>query len=236
MVSLRRLSSLALLCVLLFVFPADGQPGSIVIGFAGGFVAHDNSIHGEVQLAARLRDNPPSNAQVRMFENHRGQQARQEVLRLLDTDRDGMLSPAEKGGARIAIYGHSWGASEAVTLARSLDRDGIPVILTVQVDSVQKIGEDDASIPANVAQAVNFFQLDGLLHGRPRIHAADASRTEILGNLQFGYKGKSVSCGGYSWLARTFMRPHVEIESDPAVWGQVEHLIRSKLQLAPPEW
>jgi hypothetical protein len=213
-------------------FPTIGEagpPGLIVIGFVGGFVAHDSKIHNEVQLAARLHNDYPSGLQVRMFENHRGRQAFQEVLGLLDADRDGTLSSAEKSNARIAIYGHSWGASEAVTLARLLEQSQIPVLLTVQVDSVQKPGEDDAWIPANVTQAVNFYQVDGLLHGRSQIRAADSSRTQILGNFQFAYKKKTLSCEGYSWFARTFMRPHIEIESDPAVWQQVESLIRSKL-------
>ncbi len=135
----------------------------------------------------------------------------------------------EKRSARIAIYGHSWGASEGVTLARALRRDGIPVLLTVQVDSVQKLGENDAWIPANVAQAVNYYQSDGILHGRSRIRASDAARTEILGNFRFDYKTTPVSCAGYPWFARLFMRPHIEIESDPAVWQKVESLIRSTL-------
>jgi hypothetical protein len=60
---------------------------------------------------------------------------------------------AENGSARIAIYGHSWGASETVTLARELERDGIPVVLTIQVDSVPKPGQNDIWIPGNVSQA-----------------------------------------------------------------------------------
>ncbi|HUB81680.1 MAG TPA: hypothetical protein VMB03_22935 [Bryobacteraceae bacterium] len=218
------MASLVFLCAGL----ARGAP--IVIGFAGGFVAHDNSIHGEVQLAARLRREFGAGAQVRMFENHRGEQARREVIRLLDTDRDGTLSPQEKSAARIVIYGHSWGASETIALARSLARDQIPVALTVQVDSVEKPFEDDASIPPNVAQAVNYYQAEGFLHGRALIHAADRSRTQILGNFRISYKDKPVSCPGYSWFARTFMKQHIEIESDPAVWGQVESLIRAKLK------
>jgi hypothetical protein len=225
---LRRVAGLFLLSS---VSICAGHTAPIVIGFVGGFVARDNPVHCEVQLAARLRE--VSGVDVRMFENRRGEEARQEVLRLLDTDGDGRLSDEEKHKARIAIFGHSWGASEAVTLARALARDGILVLLTVQVDSVQKRGEDDASIPANVVQAVNFYQLDGVLHGRARIRAADSSRTEILGNYQFEYKDRPVSLEGYSWFARTFMKSHIEIESDPAVWGRVESLIRAKLQLAP---
>ena len=222
---------LVMLCADLSAFANDLRlPATdIVIGFVGGMVGHTNAIHSEVQLAARLREDYPSGVQVRMFENRHGREARREILALLDANHDGGLSEAEKDRARIIIYGHSWGASETVTLARALGRRGIPVLLTIQVDSVAKPGENDRSIPANVAQAVNFYQRDGLLHGEPRIYADDSSRTRILGNFRFGYKAHPVDCAGYPWYARLFMRPHIEIESDPVVWSRVESLIRLKL-------
>jgi hypothetical protein len=164
-----------------------------------------------------------------MFENHSGRQAYQEIMRLLDSDHDGNLSTDEKRDARIIVYGHSWGASETVTLARSLQKESVPVLLTIQVDSVWKPGADDKLIPSNVAQAINFYQLDGLLHGQRQIVAADPLHTEILGNFQLDYKTNHVNCDGYPWFARTFMRPHIEIESDPRVWNQIESLIRAKL-------
>ncbi|HUO29813.1 MAG TPA: hypothetical protein VMU80_11395 [Bryobacteraceae bacterium] len=209
---------------------AQPAPEPIVIGFAGGMVHADDTVHGEVRLATRLRDDSP-NVQVRMFENRRGPEARREVIRLLDVDHDGTLSNAEKQVARIAIYGHSWGASETLELARSLGREGIPVLLTVQVDSIAKFGQNDNSIPANVAQAANFYQRHGLLRGRARIHAADSSRTRILGNFEFNYMHHAVRCDGYPWYAKLFMKPHIEIESDPNVWRQVETLIVSRLRL-----
>jgi hypothetical protein len=180
-------------------------------------------------MANRLSKDYPEDLQVRVYENHRAHDAGKEIRRLLDTNGDGTLSAAEKGSARIAIYGHSWGASETVSLARELARDGIPVLLTIQVDSVRKPGQNDAWIPANVGQAINFYQSDGVLHGLPQIRAVDTSRTQILGNFKFDYKTKPVSCEGYPWYARLFMKPHIEIESDPAVWQQVESLIRSRL-------
>jgi hypothetical protein len=228
-------STAVFLLLTCFSFPAKcatpeaAQPGTIVIGFLGGFVGRANKIHNEVQLAERLMQAYPSGLAVRMFENHHGRRARLEILRLLDTNGDGSLSDAEKRGARIAIYGHSWGASEAVTLARALGRDKIPVLLTIQVDSVRKFGEDDGVIPANVSQAVNFYESNGLLHGRPEIRASDESRTRILGNFRYDYKAKPLGCEGYPWFARHFMRPHIEIESDPVVWQRVENLIRSMI-------
>jgi hypothetical protein len=211
---------------------ASPSPSVIVIGFVGGFVHHDDTVHREVQLAAHLRKDYPTGMEIRVFENHLSRQAHQEILRLLDSDHDGALSAEEKLKARIILYGHSWGASEAVTMARTLQKEEVPVLLTIQVDSVSKLGTDDRSIPANVAQAVNFYQLNGLLHGRRQILAADPSRTQILGNFQFDYKTNPVNCDGYPWYARIFMKPHIEIESDPSVWDRIESLIRSKLPSA----
>lgn len=236
---------LCLVCSLLFVSdtsssrlpPAPERAGSssappvIVIGFVGGYVRHDDRFHTEVQLADRLREEYASGISVQTFENHRGKEAHETVLRLLDSNGDGDLSPEEKQNARVIIFGHSWGASETVELARQLEKDGVPVVLTIQVDSVQKRGENDALIPANVSQAVNFYQLDGLLHGQREIRAANPARTRILGNFRSDYKDKPMTCGQYPWYDRLLMRPHIQIECDPAVWKQVESLIRLNLSL-----
>jgi hypothetical protein len=49
---------------------------------------------------------------------------------------DGNLTAGERQNARIIIYGPSRGGSEAIKLARDLEKDSIPVLLTVQVDSI----------------------------------------------------------------------------------------------------
>jgi len=201
----------------------------IVIGFVGGFVAHDNMVHSPVQIAAHLRDAHPGGVFVKVFENHRREKAHQEILNLLDTHHDGKIPAGEKEKARIILYGMSWGGSETVTLAKELEGEGIPVLLTVQVDSVAKIRQNDEVIPANVAEAANFYQSDGLLRGQPKIHAADEKRTRILGNFRMEYKSKKIRCDKYPWYQKAFAKYHTDIECDPAVWGQVESLIGSKL-------
>jgi hypothetical protein len=205
---------------------------AIVIGFVGGFIRHDNIVHSEVQLAARLRKEYAGSADVEIFENRNGEKAYRKIFTLLDANHDGSLSNEEKRSARIIIYGHSWGASEGITLARRLEKDGIPVLLTIQVDSIAKIGETDEFIPANVAQAINFYQLDGILHGEAVIRAADATRTQILGNFKFSYQAIPYNCANYPWHNRIFMKAHTQIECDPKVWSQVESLIRNHLQPA----
>jgi hypothetical protein len=206
-----------------------GLPPAMVIGFVGGFVKHNASAHSTVQVVDHLRNEYPAGVYVEAFENHRRQDAYREILRRLDLNKDGTLSTEEKRNARIIIFGHSWGASETVTLARKLEKDGIPVLLTIQVDSVSKIGQNDSVIPANVGQAVNFYQPDGIIHGRPQIRAADPARTEIVGNFRFDYKTNPISCEGYPWFDRVLVKAHTEIECDPKVWDQVESLIYSKL-------
>ena len=161
------------------------MPPVIVFGFLGGLVRHDDPVHDEVRLAARLRKAYPSGVDVETFENYHGENARKKILALLDTDHDGTLTDGEKQEARIILYGHSWGASEAITVARELESDSVPVLLTIQVDSVSKFRQNDAIIPANVERAANFYQPDGFIHGQSEIRAADPARTKIIGNFKF---------------------------------------------------
>jgi hypothetical protein len=201
----------------------------IVIGFVGGFISHDNLVHSEVQLAARLRKAYPSDMDVETFESYNGEKARKAVMRYLDINHDGTLTPEEKRNARVIIYGHSWGGSESIALARSLERSGIPVLLTIQVDSVAKIRQNDEIIPGNVAQAANFYQTNGHLHGRTLIRAADPARTRILGNFRFDYARSAYNCSAYPWYDRLLSKAHTQIECDPIVWKQVEALIRTEV-------
>ena len=204
-------------------------PRVLVIGFVGGFVKHDNLVHSEVQLAARLRKAYPLGVDVETFESYHGEKAWGKVRSFLDTNHDRTLTTAEKSDARIIIYGHSWGGSEAISLARKLEKNGIPVLLTIQVDSVSKIRQNDATIPANVAQAANFYQTNGRLHGQPGIRAADPTRTHIIGNIRFDYRQSEYNCSAYPWYDRVFSKAHTQIECDPSVWKQVESLIRTEL-------
>ena len=206
-----------------------GSPPVIILGFVGGFVRHDNPYHSEVQLAARLRRRYATGTVVETYSNHSGKSAYRRILELLDTDHDGNLSAEEKRSAQIILYGHSWGASETIDLARRLQADAIPVLLTVQVDSVSKPGQNDRVVPANVAQAANFYQDHGLLQGKSEIRAADPHRTQIDGNFRFDYANVPYHCAGYPWYDRIFTKAHTQIESDPKVWAQVEGLIQSAL-------
>jgi hypothetical protein len=54
---------------------ASAAPPVIVIGFVGGFIRHDDPVHSEVQLAARLRKAYPTGVDVETFESYHGENA-----------------------------------------------------------------------------------------------------------------------------------------------------------------
>ena len=203
---------------------------TIVIAFVGGFANPHDLKHPEVLFAALLRQHYGPGLETQVFSNHDRNSALHYVLRLLDTNHDGIISDQEKKNARIVIYGHSWGASETVAFARTLQHCSIPVLLTVQLDTVGKWGQRPSRIPSNVRSAVNFFQSEGLLHGQSKIFAADKTQTEIIGNFRSRYADHPINCSNYPWLVRTFNKPHHEIENDPGVWDQIALLIDSKIE------
>jgi Lipase (class 3) len=206
----------------------DVPVSAIVIGFVGGFVRHDDARHGPVQLGQRMQRTLARGTYVRVFENRRRKQAYEAIVALLDGNHDGVLSAEEKARARIVLYGHSWGAAAAVLLARDLEREQIPVLLTVQVDSVRKFWQKDSVIPANVMEAVNFYQTHGLIHGRAKITAADPTHTQILGNYLQDYRKTPVDCGGGSWF--NHLTPsHAQSECDPQVWSRIGEMVRQRL-------
>ncbi|HSY70086.1 MAG TPA: hypothetical protein VK813_15655 [Edaphobacter sp.] len=204
----------------------------IIIGFVGGFVSRDDTKHPEVQFAAYLRDRYPT-IHAEVFGNHHGGKALDQVVRLLDTNHDGVLSSIEKQQSTIIIYGHSWGATETVEFAGKLEQMGIPVALTIQIDTIAKPGHKVSEVPPNVANAINFYQTEGPLHGAPKIVAVDPARTNIIGNIHMTYENRPINCDNYSWYSRTLNKPHHKIENDFRVWDELASLINSDLPGAP---
>jgi hypothetical protein len=211
--------------------PAVGkmQIDSVVIGFLGGFVARNDARHTTVQIAQHLRTEYNGNVRVATFENRNLTEAHQMVLDLLHEQYATSSVARPTRELNVVLYGHSWGASAVVALARLLDKDKIQVALTLQVDSVAKPFQNDSVIPSNVVHAANFYQSDGFPRGQSTILAADPARTKILGNFQFDYRGNIVDIGNLPWYNRVFMKRHIQIECDPVVWQRVEELIREEL-------
>jgi hypothetical protein len=199
----------------------------------GGFVRRDDARHPAVKFVNQLREQYRGMVDARVFENRKYREAYEVIRQRLDADHDGKLSEGEKNPARILLFGTSWGGSAVVYLARRLNEDGIPVLLTVQIDSVAKIGHDDSVIPPNVHQAVNYYQTRGWIRGRRRIVAEDPAHTKILGNFLLSYDKDPVTCDNFPWYDYIVTRTHVESECDPKVWSDVSALVKRELPEQP---
>lgn len=208
--------------------PAPLPRGSmVVVGFLGAWERWDDDRRSVRKLALRLREPGLPRLYVETAGNHDRKRVRQILLKSLDRDGNGKLSREEAESVAFVFYGQSFGGAAAVYLARDFERYGVPVRLTVQVDSV---GRRDHLIPANVARALNLYQRDpGPIRGEPRIRAADPSRTAILGNLPFSYLFREVDMSDYPAIARRIGLSHWKMDNDPAVWAIVEAAIRAEI-------
>jgi len=202
---------------------------AIIFGFVGGFVKPNDMKHPEVLFAKYIQSRYGAGVHVGIFGNHEGTKAIEDLTLFLDANKDSFLSADEKERTKIILFGHSWGASQVLSFARELQTRGIPVALTIQVDSVKKFGQNDHMVPANVARAVNFYQRKGFTPGQPLIVPADATRTNILGNFQMKYESHQVNCDNYRWLSRVFNKAHHQIENDPQIWDKIASLIDSEV-------
>jgi hypothetical protein len=203
---------------------------TLVIGFLGGREPWNHPNRGVTRLARKLRERNPSLAGVHVetVENMKRGLALRLVREALDRDADGTLSDTERAGARVIVYGQSFGGAAVVKFAKQLEELNIPVLLTVQVDSV---GAGDAVIPANVRAAANFYQSEGLfVRGEREIRAADPQRTKILGNFHFSYRNKHVPVSDVLWIKKVFVSTHLKMDFDPEMWAQVETLILEAIQ------
>jgi hypothetical protein len=201
---------------------------TLVIGFLGGWDKWDEPKRGVRKFAVRLRAKNLTGVHVETVENHRGEIALELVKKAFDRDGDGQLSAEEAGKARLIIFGQSFGGAAVNKLCKELQPLGVPVLLAVQIDSV---GVDDADVPPNVRRAANFFQRDDyfFIRGERQLRAQDPTRTEILGNYQFKYRGKKVDLSDGRWYQKMFRNAHVKMEQDPEVWAAVEKLILEEI-------
>ena len=194
----------------------------LIIGFLGGRKKFDTPNRGVTRLAQQLRDLNLPGVNVEVVENRRRYLALELIRKALDTNGNGWLEPEERTTPRVILYGQSFGGAAVVKLARDLHLLGVPVLLSVQVDSV---GRGDGVIPGNVRMAVNLFQSDGLfIRGEAPIRAADPQRTRIE-NIRFHYDGKDIPVSDILWIKYLFLGAHTKMDFDPAVWDRVEQII-----------
>ncbi len=200
----------------------------LVIGFMGGVEAWDADKYTVSKLALKLRSLDLPDVHVETVENRQEKLALRLIQNALDRNGDGNLDEEERASACVILYGHSLGGGSVVKLASELKEIGVPVLLTIQVDSV---GRKDRVIPSNVVRAINFYQHDGpFIRGRSEIVAEDFRKTTILGNYKYDYRNKKVDDSALFWLARILEGGHAKLEFDPDVWAKVGQLIVHEIE------
>lgn len=85
----------------------------------------------------------------------------------------------------LVLIGHSYGADNAVRMARALDRDGVEVDLLVLLDAT-----NPGAIPGNVRRCVHYYQptvfgdlLPGVFAGQP-VRAASGNTKSVVCNCK----------------------------------------------------
>jgi hypothetical protein len=216
-----------------FISPTPFAAGEcLVLGFLGGLEAWDSPTQGVRQLALALRARNLPGVHVETVEERKRALALELIRRAFDRNYDGVLDDQERRSVRLVLYGMSFGGAAVVKLARQLEAIDVPVLLTVQVDSV---GLDDAVIPANVAAAANLYQTDGFfVRGERTIRAADAAKTVILGNYRFAYRDKKIDLSAVPWYKLVFRVAHSKMNADPDVWAKAAELILNAISAAHP--
>ena len=200
----------------------------LVIGVLGGIESWSSPRRPVNVMAADLRARNLPNVNVETVEHRHSGLALRLIVDALDQNRDGKVDGDERTSAHIVLYGHSMGGASVVKLARKLQKLGVPVQLTVQIDS---IGTGDRDIPANVLHAANFYQRNALLlNGVKEIRANDPKSTTILGNFKYDYRERKVDLSKVSPVERVAGGSHTKMEFDPEVWSSVEKLILDEIK------
>ena len=207
---------------------------TLILGFLGGRESWDDSSRGVRQLALKIDAMNLPDVHVETLENRKRDLAMELIQNSFDINQDGFLDERERSNVRLIMFGHSLGGAAVVKLSHNLKEMGIPVLLTVQVDSVG-FTYDDHMIPSNVRSAANLYQRDGwVLVGEDEIIPEDSEKTKIIVNVRYYYKDKEVDMSGVPWERRLLSVPHSKMDAEPEVWSTVEQLILSEIDDTKP--
>ena len=210
-----------------------GPHETLVLGFMGGREPWDNEKRSVRKLALKLRSMRVPGLHVETLQNRRRPLAVELVKRAFDRDQNGLVDTSERAQARVVIYGVSFGGAATAKFARELYALDIPVLLTVQIDSV---GQGDGVIPPNVRRAANFYQKNGtVIRGEGPIRAEDPERTTILADCCVNYDKRKVDISHVNWFKKLGRVAHTYISYDPKVWSRVERLILQESAALPTE-
>ena len=209
-----------------FLMAADGAIASrpststsyIIVGFAGGFVRHDNRTTAQCDLrngfGRAFRKATQSRSLKtgieKCLQKHSGP----------GSNHDGVLSDQEKSHAHIILFGHSWGASAVVLLSRELDREKSPSCSRYRSIASKSPGKTIRPSPTTSPRRRTFisriFPWPRIDYGRRRFEDSDSGQLpfRLPEKTAVVYRGILVSTDLHS-------EPHAErMLSPPVVPGR----------------
>ena len=150
-------------------------------GFVGAMESSNRKGSGVVQIRDVLRGSAYPDVCSESFIPLSWESCRNWILRQFPA-HSGPYTQAEIDQApRIILLGHSTGGWAMLKVARDLRDKGIPVELTVQLDSV---GITDYTVPSNVKMSAIFHARDLLmLLTTKNIRMEDPQRTKLVANV-----------------------------------------------------
>ncbi len=213
-----------------FTTPTPLASGStLILGFLGGGKRSGDENRPAIQLAERLRVLEIPAVYIETTGHDRYVQALKLVEAATRRDAKGRCPVQGCSKIQLLLYGRGEGGATVLRLARELKSLGLPVALTVQVDTA---GRSDGVIPSNVARAANLYDAGAATAGGTRIRAEDPAKTQILANLLFSEDGKWLDLPEGVSPGRPRHARSAQFDSDPQVWNRVEDYILEEMRRA----
>ena len=150
-------------------------------GFVGAMESSNRKGSGVVQIRDVLRGSAYPDVCSESFIPLSWESCRNWILRQFPAHSAPFTQAELEEAPRIILLGHSTGGWAMLKVARDLRDKGIPVELTVQLDSV---GITDYTVPSNVKMSAIFHARDLLmLLTTKNIRMEDPQRTKLVANV-----------------------------------------------------
>jgi len=153
----------------------------VYLGVVGALETANNGRSGLVQIRETLSQPAYQDVCAKTFSPYVWRSGLHYVLKHFPS-HPGLLTQEELDRSpKVILAGHSMGGWAVVSLARNLKTRGIPVELSIQVDSV---GITDETVPDNVKAAAIFHARDILMFmTTKKIKAEKPGQTKLVANV-----------------------------------------------------
>jgi hypothetical protein len=153
----------------------------IYLGMVGALELANNSRSGLVQIRETLGQSAYPDVCAKTFSPYVWRSGLHYVLKHFPSHPGPLTQEDLDHAPKVVLVGHSMGGWAVISVARNLKSRGIPVELSIQVDSV---GITDQTVPNNVKAAAIFHARDILTFmTTKKIRAEEPSQTKLLANV-----------------------------------------------------